>query len=406
MSIDIKIYDKPSGDFYRAHPRTEFYSTLIDRSDMSNPYFKIAKSKFLVAYKDGRPVGRVVVSVDDLYNEEHAKRGEEPVAWFGWISFEDMDVGEKLMETALETAKNLGNDDTLKYKDLKYLIGPGRPNENGVVGLRTRGSFVYFMEPDHPLWYRCVFDDDWDVENYWIAVRVKHGGDLKRIKNKMKKIIERTNEYGIERVSIRDIGKYLKDIKKVYDEAWSTEEHPDGRKMTDEEFYSMVSGLKLLAPFGWNDVYLARYNDEIVGVNVAIPDFNDYLANSHGALNELYRVLVGKLKSPKRIRVLISGVTDIGNDMVKSFLETGLMAHFLDGKDHYHEIDASQLAVKNTKVILPIIGLWGEINGKDEETSNLLSYIRSHESQKETVDEIVKVLGDDVSVAEVLRHEL
>ncbi len=76
MSIDIKIYDRPNGDFYRAHPRTKYYSTLIDRSDMSNPYFKIAKSKFLVAYRDGRPVGRVVVSVDDLYNEEHEKRGE------------------------------------------------------------------------------------------------------------------------------------------------------------------------------------------------------------------------------------------------------------------------------------------------------------------------------------------
>ena len=96
---------------------------------------------------------------------------------------------------------------------------------------------------------------------------------------------------------------------------------------------------------------------------------------------------------------------DIGNDLTKSLLEAGLMAHFLDGKDDY-EIDASQLAMRNRKVILPIIGLWGAINGKDEEAKKLISYIRSHESQKENVDKIVETLGDDVSVAEVLRHEL
>ncbi len=342
-----------------------------DLNPAKNPYFqsetetKKANATFIIIYKNGVPVGRSIALYDPLYNEYHEQYGRKPVVWLGWPEFKNPEIGEKLIELTLNEAKEFKKKDS----SLAYLIGPGRPNEQGIVGLRIAGKFVFFMEPDNPLWYKEVFEREGiDVDDYWTAVRYTKS-DLegwKEMIENSRKFFERTGS-GVEiiRINKRSLTKYIKGIYEVYREAWLGEEHIHGRTLTQEEFDYMVKGLKMLVPPYWDNVYIAKENGRTIGISISLPNFNEALEkiNAKNASQRMRKEIFFFLKNLlgfakyKSGRVFIAGVMPDVKGLKRSAISARLTSEAINNfhKNGIYDITMSQLAVPNKDVVVPLL---------------------------------------------------
>ncbi len=381
--INIKTYDSLKGrnlrDFVyagfnarRGDDERKYLFLLNELSDFSqNPYFRHTIPTFVIAYKNGVPVGRVAVTYDGSYNEYHEKYGRSPVVWFGWLDFDDDKTGEKLLNTALEIAN--------KYKenlnsDVSAIIGPGNPNENGVVGLRKEGNFVFFMEPDQPIRYNEVFGD-WKIDEngkgIWMSAKLDND-DIDR----WSKVISKSSDFELRGYDIKKYGKLnvneaFNSIKEIYNIAWDSAAHPHGRMLYDDEFKNIFSGLKMILPFGWNEVYVAYKGNEPVAVSVALPNFNEVFSkDADSPKAKMAKELLGLLhvqfkQSYNGARIFISGSTLHNHD--GKLLVAKMTSETLKNlrSRGVNEITMSQLSVENTDVINPVLGLIGVEKGGD-----------------------------------------
>ncbi|MBN1836107.1 MAG: GNAT family N-acetyltransferase, partial [Spirochaetales bacterium] len=78
------------------------WNTLSPRK---NPAFKHCRVKFLMAYRDGRAVGRVAAIINDKYIEKWGNR----YCRFGWLDFvDDPEVARALMDAVETWARSQG----------------------------------------------------------------------------------------------------------------------------------------------------------------------------------------------------------------------------------------------------------------------------------------------------------
>jgi len=105
---DLKSFVAFPEVLYRRHPRyvpkfvTDELNTL--RSDR-NPAFEYCQARYWMAYRDGRPVGRVAGILNRRYIDTWNKRRVR----FGWIDFEDdPEVSAGLLGTVEQWARELG----------------------------------------------------------------------------------------------------------------------------------------------------------------------------------------------------------------------------------------------------------------------------------------------------------
>jgi GNAT superfamily N-acetyltransferase len=70
-----------------------------------NPAFEYCEAEYWMAYRDGKPVGRIA----GIINHKANKRWNEPLVRFGWIDFiDDISVSGKLIETVFDWGKERG----------------------------------------------------------------------------------------------------------------------------------------------------------------------------------------------------------------------------------------------------------------------------------------------------------
>ena len=77
-----------------------------------NPYFKHARAAFFLAYREGKPVGRITAQVDQLVQERY----RDGTGHFGFIeAIDDPEVFQALLKTA---------EDWLRQQGMKRAVGP------------------------------------------------------------------------------------------------------------------------------------------------------------------------------------------------------------------------------------------------------------------------------------------
>jgi hypothetical protein len=92
-----------------------------------NPYFKHAEAAFWIAYRDGRPVGRISAQVDRLWLERH----KSATGHFGMFdAIDDFEVATALLETA---------ETWLQARGMVCAIGPLSLSINQETGLLVEG---------------------------------------------------------------------------------------------------------------------------------------------------------------------------------------------------------------------------------------------------------------------------
>lgn len=269
-------------------------------SPSKNPAFDFCEACYFMAFRDGKPVGRVAGMINRQVNESHGKR----TARFGFIDFvDDREVSRALMEAVETWARNKGMD---------RLIGPLGFTDLDHEGMLVEGfgelstmatiyNYPYYPEHLESLGYKK--DSDWvefvmDVpvsipDKYnRIADIVKKKFGLRVLKYKSRKRIK--EEYG------RALFHLINDAYDgLYEYSHLTERQIDYYI----DIYLGLLNLDLVT-------LVVDKEDKLVGVGISMPSMSRALQKSHGKLLPMgwWHLLKGLKGKNDRVDLLLVAV--------------------------------------------------------------------------------------------------
>ena len=261
-----------------------------------NPYFEHATYSSWVAYREGRPVGRISAQVDRLHLEQH----QDATGFFGMLESEDNFV---TFQRLVLTAENW-----LREQGMRRVAGPYNLSINQELGLLVDGFDtppVVMMGHARPYYAdrieACGYAKVKDLLAYIIDGDFEYPRAMQAILARTKKRIEtrflRKSEFKEELNLIRDI----------FNDAWS---HNWGFvPWTDAEFQHLGNDLKMLVDEDL--VIFASVDGEPAAFLVVLPNINEVIRDLNGRLlpfgwlKILWRL---KVKYPQTARIPLMGV--------------------------------------------------------------------------------------------------
>src|SRR5208283_883924 len=261
----------------------------------SNPFLKQAEVKFFLAFKNGRPAGRIV----SIVNPEHNSFHKDNAGFFGFFeSVNDSRVADALLKTVY---------DELRKQGLNIMRGPMNFSTNDECGFLIEGfdSPPVLMMSYNPPYYNELMED-------WGLAKAK---DLYAYNytftgtppEKVVRVAALAEKKGITARPI-DMKNFLHDMqlfKDIYNSAWK--DNWGFIPLSDEEIsYSAERMKPLVVP---EFTLIAEKDGEPVGFLGFLPDFNSVLKHMHGKLTPV--TLLKALYFSKKIdtlRVLLYGI--------------------------------------------------------------------------------------------------
>lgn len=290
-------------------------------SPSKNPAFDFCEACYFMAFRDGKPVGRVAGMINRQVNESHGKR----TARFGFIDFvDDREVSRALMEAVETWARNKGMD---------RLIGPLGFTDLDHEGMLVEGfgelstmatiyNYPYYPEHLESLGYKK--DSDWvefvmDVPDSIpdkynrIADIVKKKFGLRVLKYKSRKRIK--EEYG------RALFHLINDsYDGLYEYSHLTERQIDYYI----DIYLGLLNLDLVT-------LVVDKEDKLVGVGISMPSMSRALQKSHGKLLPMgwWHLLKGLKGKNDRVDLLLVAVKpEYQNKGVNALLFQDLIPYY------------------------------------------------------------------------------
>ncbi|MBY0470178.1 N-acetyltransferase [bacterium] len=277
-----------------------------------NPFFKHAWMYPLVAYQNGKCVGRVVGVIDDNHNKYH----EEKTAFFGFYeAIENQELTDLMLGEVANWAKSKG---------MNMLRGPMNPSTNHECGLLIQGfdDTPSVMMTYNPPYYATLLEG-WgfakakDLNAYYIHGDSKFSEKLIRHSERLKaggKVTFRT-------VDMKKFDQEVETILEIYNDAW--EKNWGFVPMNPEEFRHMAKDMK--AVVDPNLLLMCEVRGEPAGFALALPDINQALKKvpdgkllPFGLLKLLWNTKgPGKKKTLNRCRILTLGIK-------KAYREVGI----------------------------------------------------------------------------------
>lgn len=288
----------------------------------TNPAFDFCESGYYMAYRDGRPVGRVAGIINRQINE----RCGEKIARFGFLDFiDDGEVSASLMSAVEEWARSKG---------MTRIIGPLGFTDLDREGLLVEGfeelstmatnyNYPYYEKHLTRLGYRK--DSDWveflikvpdNVPERFdrIATLVKKKYNLRVVKFKSRQRIK--EQYG------HSIFHLVNEAySKLYQYSMLTERQIDYYI----NYYLNLLDLDLVT-------LVVTPDDRLVGLGIAIPSLSQGLRKAHGCLMPFgwYHLLKALKGRNDRVDLLLVAVhPDFQNKGVNALMFQDLIPQFI-----------------------------------------------------------------------------
>ncbi len=301
-----------------------------------HPFWEYGEVAPFLAYLDDRVVGRIAAIRNDLHNRYHGRRD----GFFGF--FEAVDAPE--VARALFGAAEL----QLREWGFDTVYGPVSPSMNELVGWLVAGEGMpTFLMPYNPPYYprlaeACGYAKAVDLYAYLATRAHLENPRWGRLVQVAQRLAER------DRVRLRPVnmGRLEAEIRAfahdVYPAAWG--ENWGFQPITEAELKRMAASLRpVLVP----DLILfaetvpeAGGRPEVVGVLIAVPDYNPVLKRLNGRLTPwgLLRFVweVKVRRKLRRTRVIAFGVkpayqqTGVAVLMVHRVVENALRLGFAE----------------------------------------------------------------------------
>lgn len=235
-----------------------------------NPYFLHARVRFFVAYREGRPVGRVSAQIDALTQD-----GDRPgTGHFGLLEAADEAVLGSLLARA---------EAWLAREGMVRVMGPYSLSINDEVGLLIEG----FDAPPRLLmnYARPFYAESLERLGYAKAKDLLsyHGSTSAPLPTRAARLAKRAESMAGLRVRplrLRRFREELATILDIFNDAWS--DNWGFLPMTAAEVEYMAGNLRpIIRP---ELVQIAEINGDPVAMIVSLPDMNQAIADLNGRL--------------------------------------------------------------------------------------------------------------------------
>ncbi|MDY3857842.1 MAG: N-acetyltransferase [Muribaculaceae bacterium] len=341
---DLRKFVKFGVDLYRDNPcyvpplRTDDINTL---TPSKNPAFDFCEAQSFMAYRDGKPVGRITGIINSVENERCNSRSMR----FGFLDFiDDAEVADALFKAAGDWGRSKGMDS---------IVGPLGFTDMDHEGMLTFGydevgtmATIY----NYPYYVDHMKRMGFEKEAEWHEFRMVVPPEVPEKYTRIAEIVKRRNNLRVLKYTSR------KRVKKEYGEALFN---------LINEAYDKLYGYCPLTPRQiqyYIKMYLGILNlelltlivdekDQLVGVGISIQSFSAALQKSRGRLFpfgwwHLLRALRGKSDGVDLL--LIAVKPEYQNRGVNALLFTDLIPYF--NKNHFKFAESNPELADNAKV--------------------------------------------------------
>ncbi len=268
----------------------------------ANPFWQHAERALWIAWRDGRPVGRIVAILD----REHQREQGECCAFFGFFeSVNDPVVATALLDQAARWATDRG---------ATRVRGPMNPGINEECGLLVEGFDRpnAVMMPFNPPYYGSLIEGAGYVraKDLFAFDMLLSDSPLDRLVRLRNGLRRRSAGVELRAITKKTLKSDLPDLKRIYNSAW--ERNWSAVPMSAEEIDFLAERLEPMLVQGL--VWMASVRGEPAGLLLAVPDLNEALGPLKGRL--LTPALIGALpmllgwRRPTRFRLIALGVLE------------------------------------------------------------------------------------------------
>ena len=341
---NIKKFVKFERDLYKGNP---YYVPPLLSSELDNllpernPAFDFCEGEYFMAYRDGKPVGRIVVMINRQINDISG----EKIARFGWIDFvDDPEVAAALLRKAEQWAREKG---------MKKIVGP-----LGFTDMDREGTLVEGFEElstmatiyNHPYYESHIRAAGYEKDSDWMEFLMEVPEGIPDKYNRVADIVKQ--RFGLRVVKYSSRSQVKKDyghalfhlINEAYKDLYQYS--PLTERQIDKYIgdYLNLLNLDLLT-------LVVDKDRKLVGVGISLPSMSRALQKSQGKMFPFgwYHLLKGLKGVNDRVDLLLVAVAPAyQNKGVNALLFQDLIPQFI--KYGYKYAESNPEMETNSKV--------------------------------------------------------
>jgi hypothetical protein len=264
-------------------------------SPKHNPFFAHADVERLLAFEDGRVVGRVLAIDDHLHNEAHG----DNLAAFGFFEAENPAAALALLRGAESWARQRGR---------AHVRGPLNPSLNESAGLLIDGfdtDPMLLMPHNPPEYAEYIEAAGYRKVKDLYAWLYDLDLDLDPVVTRLAARVQERHHIVVRPLEVREFEQEIERLRVLYCDAWA----PNWGFVppTPAEFRRIGKELKQI--FDSRCAVCAEVDGRVVACAVAIPDINQTLKGTDGRLFPLGLIRLLRRKTIiNQVRLLLLGV--------------------------------------------------------------------------------------------------
>jgi hypothetical protein len=317
--------------------------------EKNNKSYRYADSVLYLAYRDKKPVGRIMGIINKRYNEIH---NEHNGRFCFMESYEDQEVVHTLINKVEEWASEKG---------MVKLVGPLGFSDKDPQGFQIEGfeypKFIVCPTNDSYL-PEMITKEGYEKEEDLINYLAKIPDELPDVYQKILSRVSQNNGFRIvEFKSRREFNRYiipvLELMNQTFAEIYGFVPLEDNEKQEMASRYMMILNPKF--------VKVVEAPDGVVGFAIGIPDISEAVRISEGRLFPfgILRILIA-LKKSKKLLMLLGGVRkDYRNKGLDVLMAVKMLQACMDY--NMELIDLHLILEKNTRMRAECERIGGQI---------------------------------------------
>lgn len=331
-------------ELYRNHPYWvgELKGDTKKLLSPKNAFWAHAENRLFMAYKDGKPAGRIMALVNRLHNEYH----QENIGFFGFFDcVHDQAVADALFAAA---------GDWLRSKKVTAVRGPANPSSNHVYGLLVDSfdSMPAIMMPYNEPYYAELIEKAGfsKIKDLLAFHRTKNECFSERF-TKVCARCQRAKDITLRRLDLKNLRKEALIIRDIYNKSWA--DNWGFVPITEAEIMDMVDELK--AVVRKEGTCVVEVNGVPAAFYIAIPNMNHALKELKGSLLHPWRLVKALLawRKIKDARLIMLGVAP---EFRHRGIDLILIKHIVDhGVSVWNEAELSWVLEDNEGIIRGIV---------------------------------------------------
>lgn len=266
-------------------------------SPKTGPFYRHGEAKLWMAWRDGRPVGRI----SSHFSPRHDELNGGAKGYFGFFECEEsQDTADALFAVAEEYLRSRGR--TSMEGPYNFTIY----DELGILvdGFDSAPSIM--VRHNHAYYQSLVENSGFTKAVDWFVFRTTNiAQQLTDRMQRIAQLIASRNNINIRQIRLKDYSKDAAHVKRLFDLAWR--ENWGHVPMSDDEFAQGAKMLKMLIVPELS--YIVEVNGEAVGIAISVYDINPIIKQINGRLFPfgILRLLRG-IKKMDRYRMILMGV--------------------------------------------------------------------------------------------------